>query len=277
MANLKDAVMGSRYMGCYIGAPGSGKTVEAVSVCEDEPDARVWLIDLDGRWRPILKMHPKRVASGAIEHDFYGPNEFEKLARKMEGLQDRCDYDAVIFDGLTSAGDQLINYMLSLRGAGDKDAKGKKKGVLEMAGPEDFGGEARGLGIILDIARVLPCHFILTAHYIRTVSVDITTRRETVQTQMVTAGKKIAAKVPAYFDEIYFFETQSSMNVSEPPKYTVRTAGGPETLCKTALPLPVLMDISRKGPDEPGLWTKIQAELKVHNLKLEREKKVVKL
>ena len=273
--NLKDMKMGSRFMGCFVGAPGSGKTVGAASLLEDEPDARVYIFDLDGRIRPLLKMYPKRVAKGNIESDFYGPHDFEKLARKMEALQDRCDYDGVIFDGLTTSGDQIINYMLSLRGVGG-EAKGKKKGILEMAGPEDFGGEARGLGIILDIGRVLPCHFILTAHFIRTVSIDITSKKGTVSTQLVTAGKKVAAKVPAYFDEIYFFETVTSINMSEPPKYMVRTAGGSEFICKTALPLPPSFEITM-NPDDPGLWTKIQKYLKDHNMKLEKEAKIVKL
>lgn len=272
MGNLKDEKMGTRFMGCFVGAPGTGKTIEAISVAEDIPGAQVLHLDIDGRWRPILRWHPKRVASGAITHEFYGPQEFEKLARRLEGLQDRCDYDAVIFDGLTTAGDQAINYMLTLEGR-----SGKKKGILEMAGPEEFGGEARALSIIMDIGRVLPCHFIITAHYIRTVTVDIISKKETVQTQLVTAGKKIAAKIPAYFDEIYFFETQGSINVAEPPRYFARTAGGPDVICKTALPLPPLIEITRSGPDQPGLWTKIQKELAAYNLKLEKEAKVIKL
>lgn len=272
MGNLKDEKMGSRFFGCFVGGPGTGKTIEAISLCEDVPEARILHLDIDGRWRPILRWHPKRVQSGAITHEFYGPHEFEKLARRLEGLQDRCDFDGVIFDGLTMAGDQAINYMLTLEGR-----TGKKKGILEMAGPEEFGGEARALSIIMDIGRILPCHFILTAHFLRIVTIDIVSKKETVQTQLVTAGKKIAAKIPAYFDEIYFFETQSSMNVSEPPRYLVKTAGGPETICKTALPLPMSMEITRKGPDELGLWTKIQTELKNYNMKLEREKKVIKV
>jgi hypothetical protein len=59
--------------------------------------------------------------------------------------------------------------------------------------------------MMLDIARSLPCHFILTAHWLVIEYDDQINKKKFIMRQLVTAGKKIAAKVPIYFDEMYYF------------------------------------------------------------------------
>ena len=186
---LSDKQLGGRFMGLFVGPPGTSKTISAASfvLASDKP---IYIYDLDGRVNSLLRFYPKHLSQ--IETDYYGPNDFEKLIRHFEKLQDKCPYGTVIFDGLTALGDQLINYMLALRGSGE--SKGKTKGVIELAGPEDFGGEARGLSMMLDIARSLPCHFILTAHYLVIQYDDQVTKKNFIVRQLVTAGKKVAGK-----------------------------------------------------------------------------------
>lgn len=249
-------------MGLYVGPPGSAKTVSAASWVLSDPDKPIYIFDLDGRVAPLLRFYPKHL--NRIETDYYGPNDFPKVNKKLDALQSKCPYSTVIFDGLTSLGDQLINYMLSLRGAGgDKEGKGKKAGILELAGPEDFGGEARGLSMMLDIGRSLPCHFILTAHYLMITYEDQITKKTHVQRQLVTAGKKVAAKVPIYFDEMYYFDTESAMAINAPPKYICRTAGGSGFSAKTALPLPTIIDVTINKPGvDPYFWQIIDKHLR---------------
>ena len=130
--------------------------------------------------------------------------------------------------------------MISLRGgqqSTEDKVRGKKRGVLELAGVEDFGGEARGMAQILNIAGTLPCNFIMTAHYIVIENTNVMTGKTTTTKQLVTAGKKVAARVPVNFDEIYFFEKQASLNTAEPPRFIVKTQGDDESFAGTVLPL----------------------------------------
>lgn len=276
--SLSDATLGGRFMGMFVGPPGTSKTISAASWVYADEEKPIYIYDIDGRVRPLLRFLPPSVHD-RIKYDTYGPQDFEKLIRHFEKLQDRCPYSAVIMDGLTSLGDMLINYMLSLRaGGGSREGKGKKMGVLEMAGPEDYGGESRGLSMVLDIARSLPCHFILTAHYLIVEYDDPITKKKHIQRMLVTAGKKVGAKVPIYFDEMYYFDIESSMVPNAPPKYTVRTTGGSGFHAKTALPLAPSYDVTIKTPGkDPTLYHLIQESLKEHHLSLEREARVVQL
>lgn len=263
-------------MGLYVGPPGSSKTISAASFVLAHPEKPIYIYDLDGRVRSLLRFFPKHL--NRIETDYYGPQGFEKAIKHFERLQDKCPYSAVVFDGLTSLGDQLINYMLSIRGSERGAEKGKERGVISMPGIEDYGGEARGMTMMLDIARILPCHFILTAHWLITTYEDAMTKKQTVIRQLCTAGKKIATKVPIYFDEMYYFDVETAMAVGSIPKYTVRTSGGTGFSAKTALPLPLNMDITINTPGkDPYFYEILQKHLKTYQLDLEKAAKVVSL
>ena len=273
---MSEKTMGGRFMGLFVGPPGTAKTVSAASFVLSHPEKPIYIYDLDGRVAPILKFYPSLL--DRIETDFYGPKDFPKFKAHFEALQDRCKYSCVVLDGLTSLGDQLINYMLSLRGSSEGAAGGKERGVISLAGPEDYGGEARGLSMMLDVARTLPCHFILTAHYLIVEYDDQITKKKFAVKQIVTAGKKVAAKVPIYFDEMYYFDTSADMALNAPPKYNVRTAGGTGFSAKTALPLPTYFDVTINKPGkQPYFYEILQTHLKKHNLDLERASKVQSL
>jgi hypothetical protein len=273
---MSDKTMGGRFMGLFVGPPGTAKTVSAASFVLSHPEKSIYIFDLDGRVGPILKFYPDYLER--IEYDTYGPKDFPKFKTKFESLQDRNPYSCVIVDGLTSLGDQLINYMLSIRGSSEGAASGKERGVISMAGPEDYGGEARGLSMMLDVARTLKSHFILTAHFMIIEYDDPITKKKFVVKQIVTAGKKIAAKVPIYFDEMYYFDTSADMALNAPPKYTVRTAGGTGFSAKTALPLPTSFDVTiNKVGKDPYFYDILQGHLKKHNIDLEKAKKVQSL
>jgi hypothetical protein len=267
---MSEYVPGKRFMGLFVGKPKTSKTVQAAGWVYDptvDPDHRILHLDLDGRCAPIAQFYPSKL--DLIERRYYSPKpqDFEKLLRDFEELQDKCPYRTTIFDGLTMLGDDLISYMLSLRGSvqgeGEKALKGKRRGVLELAGVEDFGGEARGMSQILNIAAVIPCNFIMTAHFIVSESTNILTGKTTVTKQLVTAGKKVAARVPINFDEIYFFEKQTSMTPGEAPDFIVHTQGDEESFAGTCLPLDHTLNVTMK-PNDPGdrcLYKQIQKAL----------------
>jgi hypothetical protein len=266
---LSERKANDRFMGLFVGPPGSAKTVSAASFVLSDPDKPIYIFDLDGRVQPLLRFYPKHL--DRIETDYYGPHDFEKVNRKLDKLQDiprnNFPYSLVLFDGLTSLGDQLINYMLSLRGTSSGAEKGKERGIISLAGPEDYGGEARGLSMMLDIARSLPCHFILTAHWLVIEYDDQINKKKFIMRQLVTAGKKIAAKVPIYFDEMYYFDVESAMAENAAPKYVCRTSGGTGFSAKTALSLPPKFNVTINTPGVEPYFYEI---LEKHRKKAEK-------
>ena len=265
---LSERKANNRFMGLFVGPPGTAKTVSAASFVLSDPDKPIYIFDLDGRVQPLLRFYPKLL--DRIETDYYGPHAFPKVNSKLESIAKQgsnCKYSLVLFDGLTSLGDQLINYMLSLRGTSSGAEKGKERGIISLAGPEDYGGEARGLSMMLDIARSLPCHFILTAHWLVIEYDDPINKKKFVMRQLLTAGKKIAAKVPIYFDEMYYFDVESAMAENAAPKYKCRTSGGTGFSAKTALSLPPKFDVTINTPGVEPYFYEI---LEKHRKKAEK-------
>jgi len=267
---MSDYKIGQRFKALFIGKPKTSKTVQAASWVFDPlctPQKRVLLIDLDGRAAPIVNFYPNKL--DLIERKYYSskPVDFEKLKTDIENLQENCPYSTVIFDGLTMLGENLINYMISLRGGQqnpEDKIKGKKRGVLELAGVEDFGGEARGMAQILNIVDILPCNFIMTAHFIVVENTNVMTGKTTTTKQLMTAGKKVAARIPIGFDEIYFFEKRGGFVASEPPRFKVITQGDEEMFAGTVLPLEREMDVTMNSNDSKDkcLYAQIQKAMR---------------
>jgi hypothetical protein len=101
---------------------------------------------------------------------------------------------------------------------------------------------------------------IVEAHLVETTSRKKTTTKDfigeeiTIQ-RLLTAGKTVAAELPGYFDETYYFY---KIDKVEPPnEYKVSTISmnGVE-VCKTALPLPASIDFTME-PGGEGLYQKI--------------------
>jgi len=263
---MSEYVIGKQFKALFIGKPKTSKTVQAASwvlAPDVDPDHRVLIYDLDGRCAPIVNFYPSKL--DLIERKYYSskPSDFEAMKTHIENLQDNCPYRTVIFDGLTMLGENLINYMISLRGgqqSADDKIKGKKRGVLELAGVEDFGGEARGMAQILNIVGILPCNFIMTAHFIVTENTNVMTGRTTTTKQLMTAGKKVAARIPIGFDEIYFFEKRGGFTPGDIPTFIVRTQGDDESFAGTVLPLKPEMDVTMRfgDPDNRCLYKQIQ-------------------
>ena len=158
---------------------------------------------------------------------------------------------------LISLARMALNYSVSLRGRA-----GKSKGVIELLEIEDFGAEARLLGTVIDVFRSLSSNFILEAHLVSVIEKDITTKKETNYKTLLTGGKKIAAEIPSYFDEVYYFFTRNRVGETGGySDYYISTAPKEDILCKTALPLPGEMKVTME-PDGDGLFQMIQKACK---------------
>jgi hypothetical protein len=266
MPLLSEVKPATRIKALHVGRSGGGKTVAAASLAHFCPEEKsVYLFDNDGRIRPILKMHPE--LGERIEWNSYGASDFEKLYKKVGNIIDKPDkYWAVIMDGLTMLGDMTIDYSIDLRPpeAGNKTSKG----VLEMPELQDYKAEMRGMSAILDELRSFPGHFIMTAHimhveYKRQVRKGNKSEEETkVDKLLVTAGRKIAAKIPIFFDEIYLFKPEVSHNLGTAPNFKAYTVPNQDfEECRSALSLPTEIDWTMK-PGGTGFYERIMDEVK---------------
>jgi len=237
-----------RRLSLFTGEPGTGKSWQAATYSKA---GKTLLIDLDQRANSLKKLAAIKGNEflNEITVEQIGPGDFIKFKNLLDQLQMQCPYDVVIIDGLTATSRLLMNYMMDIRGSGTKERTNpfKKKGVLDLPEIEDFGGEARGLNIVVDTLRSLPIkHGILTAHLIVTESVDLVSKKKTISRSLLTGGKKVAAELPAYFDEVYHFRVEANANQALPPDFNIYTVHSGDDFAKTALPLPRVINLTDK-------------------------------
>ena len=232
--NLDDLKQKPRFFGMFIGDPGTGKTIQACSF-----PGPLYVFDCDNRMRPVLNFHGSRTD---ITFDTYH-RDYPKFARQLEYIYDKNPYKTVVVDSLTVLSDMII--LQSIRSAGigdDKDRVGKSIGGVKVPSIEDFNMESGALTQVMDALRGLRCHVILTAHLVSTYEKDLKTKKVSENRSLLTAGKKIAAKLPTFFDEIYGFYAEGSGAFK---KYLVNTQNNGMDMGKSSQLLDEEYDVSQ--------------------------------
>lgn len=229
-----------------VGEPGHGKTVAAASF-----PGPVLILDIDRRVRPVQLMYPERTDIYYEQFNFQdGWIKFENFANTLEN---RSDYRTIVLDSLTSLARMAVNYHLAERNP-------KSIGTTKIKTPDwpEWKFEDRAVFAVLSHLRN-NCgadFFIVNAHlqeYERTVINKETQQEEQRKYRRIVTGMKfLAAELPAYFDEVYFIERDSTR-----VRCFTRPQG--DTLAKTALPLPKMMDITAPNT----LFSEISKALKV--------------
>lgn len=238
-----DVALDERFFCVFKGDPGSGKSIAAASYPghKENPNIGPYFFDNDGRMKSVINYWRPR------GREFRGmrPNSFLETNRKLEEFMFECPYQTLVYDGITTGSDKMLMDLLSSR-----DPKAKKiiRAGIEFYQIEDYGGEYRGLDIIINNLKAISfrhgTNIIVTAHVIKTETTDIIKKTTTESRSLLTAGKKIAAKLPVHFDEAYHFDVQASMDVTAGPSYTVVTRNTGWDWAKTALPIPLRIDFT---------------------------------
>lgn len=253
--NLGDIKLGGRIFQLSAGYSGMGKTVGSGSY----PKPLV-LIDLDLRAAPLRKMYPQ--ITDEIKVEQFGPFDFLRFWKFVQDIKEgNTPYKTAVLGSLTSLARMTLNYSVGLRGKGSDSKRDnfKSKGVIELLEIEDFGAEGRLIGTVLDIFRAAKVNFIMEAHLIHTTEKNIASKKETEYKSLLTGGKKIAAEIPGYFDEVYYFFARQGLDGTS--QYFISTVPMNDISAKTALPLPAELEFTME-PGGDGLYQKIQAACK---------------
>ena len=248
-------------MGLFAGTHGSGKTVAIGSM-----PGPILIFDFDGRIDPITLFYPDRTdityyTVGLNAHargDVIGLKDFMKM---FDALEENCPWGTVAIDSYT-----MYSTVAVLHQMGVKDLRDIKmtKGGLPIPDWDEYKGETGVAVQILETAKILPAHFVMTAH---PVSKAQTTKQggttnEVLQSMvrastLATYGWKTVSILPSYFNEMYYFYTDVSSQLGQTNQRMVQTVSAGEIVAKTALPLPATMDITGKP-----FWNVLQYHLK---------------
>jgi len=240
MPKTSEKQIGGKITALIRGKPKSGKTILEASF-----PGPIYIFDFDQRVAPITLYYPDR---DDIEYDTYHYKNFDSFLEKLNAIQRFCPYKTVIVDSLTSLGDTLIDYSIlhRLDGNADRAKFEKKRGIIQLAETEEYLVEDRTLHLLFQVAKIIPAHFLMSAHIIETEQRDLTGKITRVDRRVVTAGKKVAAKIPGYFDEYWHVEKDPAINALSDDKYIVHFRQNGQDNASTSLPLPDSVDFSKK-------------------------------
>ena len=221
------------------GDPGMRKSTQALSY----PRKQFWF-SWDRKMSGILIPAQKwGIPLTDIDYEDYA--DWTSARIKLESFQMRCPYKTLVFDSITSCADMTLRQTLSMK-KGQMRQSGAKAGK-EIAGIavneiEDYNAESSALneliGLTKDIHQNHKVNIILIAHVMEASYKNITNGQQMVSRTIVTAGKRVAAKIPAYCTEVYHFGVEKSMVEGQGGEYTIITENTGDDFARTALGLP---------------------------------------
>ena len=247
----------------FKGDSGSGKTVAALSFPNPV------MLDLDRKMPAIALKHfpDKKVPYKQYTDALQAGETLEQW--QISG----CPFDTIIVDSVTSLSYSCLKTMDDLKGSNimtkfrDMKSQGPAKvgkKTVELRGYDYYNSEDSYLKFYIDILKELwqrpgkPHHVIVIAHVLTSETEDIKTKEITKMRRIVTAGKNIAAYIPAQFDEVWHFAVGHGDILSETDRvrhFAITEAIG-DDYAKTAYHLPYKIDFTNSS-----LFEKICDEL----------------
>jgi hypothetical protein len=241
--------------------PGCGKSIAASSWLEKGP---MYFFDFDGKIKAVINFWKKRNPSFLDKLEFDHFETYNEAVEKLESfIKDGHPYTGgIVWDTLTTSVDSLLVQVTDVKGGGNK-----KVGGISVNEIEDYNAESSGLTRLVQhskfkLHKIHNTNFFMLAHVVRTEEKNLKTQGVTVSRSLVTAGKKVAAKLPGYFDEIWHAYCDKDMN-SGNVRYMITTQNVGDDFARTSCDLPKLMDVTYPKT----LYQIINGELNVTPLK----------
>lgn len=222
----------------FKGEPGTRKSTQALSF----PGPQYWF-SWDRKMSGILV--PCRqwgIDPKTISYDDY--EDWDKAKTKLESFQLNCPYKTIVIDSLTSCADMTLRQAIKMKVGQTRSSgqsAGKKVGGVNVNEIEDYNAESSALqeliAITKDIHAFHKVNVILIAHVVQAEYRNTTTGVTHVSRTIVTAGKKVAPKIPAYCGEVYHFNIKRGMVADAPGEYSCLTSHTGDDFARTALDL----------------------------------------
>jgi hypothetical protein len=151
----------------------------------------------------------------------------------------------------------------------------RTKGGLAIPDWDEYKGETGVAVKIMEIAKILPANFIMTAHPVtraqttkQTGSVNEVLASMVKASTLSTYGWKTPSILPCYFNEQYYFYTETSGQVGQEVKRYVQTVSAGEIVAKTAMGLPNRFEITNTP-----MWPILESLIKERKAKIEQIRK----
>lgn len=222
----------------FKGEPGSRKATHALSF----PKPQYWF-NWDQKMRFALRpMKDWGVKPEEVHYDNY--SDWQGARVKLEKFQVTCPYKTIVIKTITSAGDAINRQTLKVKygtTTSSGQEAGKRIGGIAVNTIEDFNAETSAfqelIALCKDIKAFHKINIILIAHVIQ-IEQKSSAGMTTFSRSLVTGGKKVAAKIPAYCDEVYHFNLETDIDISKGGKYAILTQSTGDDFARTTLPLP---------------------------------------
>jgi len=160
----------------------------------------------------------------------------------LEQFQSTCPYKTLVFDSITSMADMTLRQTVRLKYGVSRQsgaAAGKLIAGIAVNEIEDYNAESSALNELIaltkDINAFHKVNIILIAHVIKAEYRDTTKKTTHISRQIVTAGKNIAAKIPAYCGEVYHFNIKQGFVEGAGGDYSILTEHTGDDFARTAL------------------------------------------
>ncbi len=230
MANMSTHSFDSLYS-LFKGEPGLRKSSAALSY-----PGPIYFFDWDMKMDALrLPMKNWGINPVEVEYDTY--KDWDGAKKKLEQLQVNCKYKTLVIDSITSLADASIRQTLKFKGDG---GGGKKIGTIPVGGFDEYNAEAAVLNELIaltkDIKDFHKVNVILIGHIIQK-EVKSPNGTTHMARMLVTAGKTIAQKIPAYCSEIYHFNIVTGMNVAVGGQYALKTTHTGDDFARSSIGL----------------------------------------
>lgn len=216
----------------FKGEVGTRKSTAALSF----PKPQYWF-SWDRKMDALkLPMNQWNIDPRKINYDDY--SAWDNARVHMEKLQYNCPYATVVIDSITTGADAINRQTLKVK---NTDSHGKRIAGIPVNGIEDFNAEDSALKELVALTKEISMNnkvnVILIAHVIQK-EVKSADGKTHMSRSIVTAGKGIAQKIPAYCSEVWHFNIKTGFDADQGGQYALRTTHTGDDFARSSLPLP---------------------------------------
>lgn len=217
----------------FRGEPGTRKSSSALSFPKP-----IYYFDFDGKMEALgLPMRAWGINPKEIQFDTY--TDWNAAKKKLDSFQLNCPFKTIVIDSITSCADAINRQTLKIKGG--KEGGGKTIATIPVNSIEDFNAEDSALkelvALLKDIKQYHKINIILIAHVIQK-EIKTADGKTHMSRLIVTAGKGIAQKIPAYCSEIYHFNIETGFDINASGQYALFTVHSGDDMARSSLPLP---------------------------------------